>query len=222
MKITSFHTVLPALLLLGSGTFFHASAAVIAYWNFNTLSIATAGAPGTGDVPSTILADQGSGTLELFNAWNGLVDDLGGSTLNALNGDPAGAALSLIGDAGNGSGILITGLSFPDSNPVLLSFATRGTSTGFDGATWEISIDGISFSPISTPNTATRSTTYEQVSFEIPAAGVTNAIIRYRLEGATSASGESRIDNLVITTVPEPSVAALGLLSLFGLRRRRR
>ncbi|MFN0125277.1 MAG: hypothetical protein ACKV19_01160 [Verrucomicrobiales bacterium] len=185
-------------------------------------NIATAGAPGTGDVPSTIPADEGSGTLELVNAWNGLVDDFGGSTLNALNSDPAGASLSLIGAAGNGSAILITGLSFPDSDPVFVFFATRGTSTGFDGSTWEISIDGNSFSTISSPNTASRSTTYEQVSFEIPVAGFANAIIRYRLDGATSASGDNRMDNLLISTVPEPSVVLLGMLSLFGLRHRRR
>ncbi len=47
----------------------------VAYWNFNSLSIATASAPGAGGVPTTIAANQGAGTVSL-TGWTGLVAKL--------------------------------------------------------------------------------------------------------------------------------------------------
>jgi hypothetical protein len=116
-----------------------AKAEVIAYWNFNSLSIGSASAPGTGGVPTTIAADLGSGTLSLAD-WTGLVDDFGGSTLNALNGAPAGASLSLVSNVGNGSFIQIS-FSMAGFTDLEVSFATRGTSSGFDSGQWAYSTD---------------------------------------------------------------------------------
>ena len=201
-----------------------AKAEVIAYWNFNSLSIATASAPGTGGVPTTIAADQGSGTLSLAD-WTGLVDDFVGSTLNALNGDPGEESLSLISNAGNGSFIQVS-FSMAGFTDLEVSFATRGTSSGFDAGQWSYSTDGTTFFDFG-GNTATR-----VGSFAIASAGTTNgldnvstAFLRYTLDGATTASGNNRIDNLQLnaTAIPEPSsLAVLGLISAGVAVRRRR
>ena len=197
---------------------------LVAYWNFNELSIATAAAPGSGGVPTSIGATAGAGTLSLAN-WTGLVDDFGGSTGNALFGDPAEESLSLISLDGNGSFIQIS-FSMSGWTDLDISFDTRGTSTGFDTGTWSWSTDGSTFTDFGI-NTATRSTTYSTVSPVDTTAvldGAATAYLRYTLNGATSISGNNRMDNLQLTAVPEPSM--IGLFGLFGaailLRRRMR
>jgi len=126
-----------ALVLVDSPT---ARAETVAYWNFNALSIATASPPGSGSVPTSITADQGAGTLSLAG-FAGNVDDFAGSTLNALNSDPSGASLSLVAGGasapfpGNG-GYLEIQLNLADYADPVITFATRGTSTGFDTGTW--------------------------------------------------------------------------------------
>lgn len=199
------------------------NAALVAYWNFNGLSITTASAPGAGGVPTTIAADSGAGTVGL-TTWTGLVDDFGGSTINGLNADPVEESLSLISNAGNGTFITISFSMTGLENPAV-SFATRGTSTGYDSGIWSWSIDGTNFTPVS-GNTATRNTTFALTSVDFSAVddldGAAAVTLRYTLAGATSASGNNRIDNLQINTVPEPAATLLGAFGLIGLLRRRR
>ncbi len=221
------------VLLAAMGIAVSASADIVAYWNFNGLSIATASAPGSGGVPTSISADQGAGTLSL-TGWSGTVDDFAGSTINAIAPDAAEESLSLVagGPAGGpypGNGkymqlnFSMTGLADP-----IVTFATRGTSTGFDTGTWSWSTDGSTFTPIAGLNTATRSTTFALATADLSAIngldGASIAYLRYTLSGATSNSGNNRIDNLQLnaTVIPEP--ATVGLLGLVGgaamLRRR--
>jgi hypothetical protein len=198
-------------------------AALVAYWNFNGLSITTASAPGAGGVPTSIPADSGTGTVGL-STWTGLVDDFGGSTINVLNADPTEESLSLVSNAGNGSFITISFSMTGLENPVV-SFATRGTSTGYDSGTWSWSIDGTNFTPVS-GNTARRDTTFALASVDFSTVddldGAASVTLRYTLAGATSTTGNNRIDNLQINTVPEPAAALLGALGFIGLLRRRR
>ncbi len=68
-----------------------AESALIAYWNFNTLSPSINN--GTSYAPTT-----GSASLNL-NGWTATATDgikaFAGSTVNALNADPAGQAVAL-------------------------------------------------------------------------------------------------------------------------------
>ncbi|NJM55364.1 MAG: hypothetical protein HC841_05130 [Verrucomicrobiae bacterium] len=132
----------------------------VAYWNFNTLFITTAGAPGMGSVPATIPASftvSGvTATISLTN-FTGAVDDFGGSDLNAQPGSAAEESLSLIGSAGNNSYIELQ-LDFTEFADPIVSFATRGTSTGFNSGIWSYSVGGGAFTDIG-PNTASTSTT---------------------------------------------------------------
>lgn len=201
----------------------NSQAALIAYWNFNGLLIATASAPGAGGVPTSIPADLGTGTVGL-STWTGLVDDFGGSTINVLNADPTEESLSLVSSAGNNSFITIsfamTGLVDPS-----VTFATRGTSTGFTTGIWSWSIDGLIFTPVA-GNTATTSTTFALATVDLSGIddldNATSVTLRYTLSGATNTSGNNRIDNLQINAVPEPAAALLGTLGFIGLLRRRR
>ena len=211
-----------------------ADAALIAYWNFNGLSIATASPPGSGGVPTSIAADQGTGSVDL-TSWAGLVDDFAGSTINAIAPDAAGASLSLVAGGtaapfpGNQSSISTTVSTIGLKDPII-TFATRGTSTGFNASAWSYSTDGISFTPISNSSTATTSTTFALATVDLTGisavANQSSVIFRYAVDGATSSSGNNRIDNLQInaTPVPEPAtiaLAGLGVLGIFASRRSR-
>ncbi len=190
----------------------------VATWNFNSLNIPSAGTPSALGILA-IASSTGSGTLQL-NGWNGNLDDFAGSSINALAGDPAGASLSLIAGGtspgpypGNESFIVFqTSLSgFRD--PVL-SFATQRTSTGFTTGTWSWSLDGSNFFAI---GSVTPSTSYSQASVDLASIDALDnaslAYFRYTLSGATSSTGNNRIDNFQIqasiAAVPEP---ASGLL----------
>lgn len=216
---------------------------VFAYWNFNSLSIGTASNPGSGGVPTSISSNFGSATVSLAG-WAGTVDDFAGATLNAQNlgsgVDVAGASLSLIAGGvsapfpGNGSSILFN-LNLTSYADLTVSFDTRGTSTGFNANTWAYSVDGGSFTTIAGVSTATRTTTFATASFSLSAISAienqSNVVLRYTVDGATSGSGNNRIDNLTIAgtyspaaAIPEPSTyaAILGGVALLGVAARRR
>jgi hypothetical protein len=208
---------LAAMSLVGN-----AHADLVAHWNFNSLSIATASAPGVGGVPTSIASNSGSATLSL-TGWTGLVDDFAGSTLNAQFLDPAEESLSLISNAGNNSFIQLS-FSMSGFTDLEVAFATRGTASGFDSGLWSYSSDGVNFTDLGV-NTATRTTTYGIASFSTSALdNQGTAFLRYTLSGATSTTGNNRIENLTLTAVPEPGSAAvlLGSVIGFGLLRRRR
>jgi hypothetical protein len=103
----------------------------LAVWNFND---------------SNLNVDHGNGTLSSsFNAVNILFG--AGTTNNARLGDIAGQALSLQGGTGTANNgrhltINVSTLGFSD---IVVSFATLGTSTGFNSNQFQYSLDGTTF-----------------------------------------------------------------------------
>lgn len=178
-----------------------ALADTVAYWNFNSLVIPTASAPGAGGVPTSISVNQGTGTLSL-TGWTGLVDDFGGSTINAISPDASGASLSVVSNAGNNSYLELQ-LNLADFGDPIITFATRGTSTGFNSGVWSYSVAGGAFTTISGVNTATTSTTFALATVDLSTInavdGQANVRLRYTLSGATNTTGNNRIDNLLVS-----------------------
>jgi hypothetical protein len=210
--------LITAMLLL----FFTAQAAPaneIAIWNFND---------------SNLLVDHGTGILTSnINAANILF--AAGTTNNTRLGDTAGQALSLQGGTGtanNGRHVTFSVNTVGFAN-IAVSFATQGTSTGFNNNQFQYSLDGITFvdfGPSYVPATAFGSVPLVFTLTSI--AGLNdnpNAAFRIVFNGASSATGTNRIDNFVVegspSGVPEPATAVLlvsGLSGLYGLRKRRR
>src|SRR5689334_23394632 len=201
-----------------------AAADELAVWNFND---------------SDLNVDHGSGTLTSnLNVANILF--AAGTTNNARLGDTAGQALSLQGgtsNANNGRNITFNVGTLGFSN-IIVSFATQGTSTGFNSNQFQYSLDGISFVNFGAPFTP--ATAFGSVPLVFSLTGIAglnnnaNAAFRIVFNGATSSTGTNRIDNFVVegtpsggtpSGVPEPASAILlvsGLSGLYGVRKRRR
>jgi PEP-CTERM motif-containing protein len=191
----------------------------IAIWNFND---------------SDLAVDHGAGTLvSNFNVTN--IGFAAGTTNNARLGDPAGQALSLQGgtsNANNGRNVTVN-LSTVGYANIIVSFATQGTATGFNSNQFQYSLDGVTFVDFGSPYTPPAAFGTVPVVFNLTSIpGLNNnpnAAFRIVFNGATSATGTNRIDNLVVdgssTTIPEPATLALlgsGLTTLFGLGQKRR
>src|ERR1041384_946454 len=126
---------LPFNLICAALLFFATSQATLAddlaVWNFND---------------SDLNVDHGSGTLTSnLNVVNLLF--AAGTTNNTRLGDIARQALSLQGGtsvANNGRNITFNVSTVGFSN-IVVSFATQGTSTGFNSNQFQYSVDGINF-----------------------------------------------------------------------------
>jgi hypothetical protein len=186
----------------------------LAVWNFND---------------SNLNVDHGSGTLTTtINAAN--VSFAAGTTNNARQGDIAGQALSLQGGTGtanNGRNITLNVSTVGFSN-IVVSFATQGTSTGFNSNQFQYSLDGVSFINFGSPFAPATAFGAVPVVFSLAAiAGLNNnpnAAFRIVFNGATSSTGNNRIDNIVVegTTidtaeVPEPTSVMMLLSGLAGI-----
>ncbi|HKG58836.1 MAG TPA: PEP-CTERM sorting domain-containing protein [Pyrinomonadaceae bacterium] len=206
--------------------FFAASQAAradeLAVWNFND---------------SNLNVDHGSGTLTTtINAAN--VSFAAGTTNNAVTGDVAGQALSLQGGTGtanNGRNITFNVSTVGFSN-IVVSFATQGTSTGFNSNQFQYSLDGISFIDFGSPYVPATAFGSVPLVFSLVAiAGLNdnpNAAFRIVFNGATSSTGNNRIDNIVVegtsietASIPEPTSVLLllsGLGGVYKIKRRKK
>ncbi len=201
----------------------------IAVWNFNDAVSGTTGGA------QEFLVDRGSGIMHSdFTATN--IGNTSGNSLNSDSSDPAGRALRMSSYANNEKS-LTWGTSTEGFDTISVSFAIQRTSTGFSNNQFQYSIDSGSswtsfggyFHPISS---------FSRQSFDL--SGIPelnhnlNAAFRIVFDGASSAAGNNKIDNLIVSgnpaappfaaPVPESSTIALtaaGLGGIFLFRRYR-
>ncbi|MBK6347770.1 MAG: chitobiase/beta-hexosaminidase C-terminal domain-containing protein [Bacteroidales bacterium] len=184
----------------------------LAAWTFD----ATPVAPNT---PGSIAANYGSQLTAMFYAdgtngastWASTASnpELTAFTGTVLN-DPrttqiSGLAIALANNSANGKSVVFKFSMAGYIDPVM-SFATRGTSTGFSTHQWAWSTDGSNFTNFGT-NTANTTTTFLARSLDMSAINeldqAADVYLRLTLTGATSTTGNSRIDNLVINATAE-------------------
>ncbi|WP_200897563.1 ExeM/NucH family extracellular endonuclease [Arsukibacterium ikkense] len=183
----------------------------IAYWaqNSNTLP-----SGGNGFTPASFpqAADVGTGDIFLQNFDQSLdgngayisVQAFAGSTVNALSGFAAGQTLSVQGgtaNSNNGAEIIIQ-VATTDYQDISLSWAQRGTATGFTSRVISWSVDGVSYQFFAEDSGALGSA-FQLRSFDFSAVTELNdqaqVYFKITLNGASSASGNNRFDNLLVT-----------------------
>lgn len=216
-------------LFLGATTLTVNAQTQLAAWTFD----ATAAAPNT---PTTVAANLGAqaGTATLYaNGTNGSSSWNQSDELNAFAGttvnDPrttqvAGNSYSLLSNSANGKSLVIKFSTTGFENPVL-TFATRGTGSGFTTHQWAWSADGTSFTNFGT-NTANTGSSFLTRTLDMSAINaVDNAAsvyLRLTVSGATTTSGNNRLDNIVINATaitggPTPVVTGADLNGTVGV-----
>lgn len=239
-------------LLVGASS---AGGATVAFWDFNATTNVTGVSTdlwrinpfGTTAAKTEYPKDLGDGTAQL-SVWGAgsasdgnLVGNNGdspspnvnhnfgsftGTTLNDIKSPQvAGGSLSITGSNNNDHYFLIK-LDDPVANCVL-TYATRGTSTGYgthivdystdNGATWT----NLNF------HSANKTSTWEVHTANFgnifAGTGGDNNLIRITVTGCTSNNGNNRFDNILVVgdIVPEPATLALIALGLPLIRRRK-
>ncbi len=188
----------------------------ISVWDFNDAALNTTGGE------REFLVDYGSGLMASSFAAANIGNTLG-SALNNPAGDPAGQALRLSGSANNGRDLtwMASTEGFDEIN---VSFAIQRTATGFSSNQFSYTGDAgetwIRFGDIFSPSASFAVQSFD-LSSVMELVNNPNAGFRITFGGATSVSGNNRIDNLVVSgnpivppdSTPVPESSTLVLLS---------
>jgi hypothetical protein len=228
--------------------------ALIAGWDFQTTVTGGTAVAAQPNTQRSFNANFGSGTLSLdgtngSSVWS-LTNELNGFTGTGVNaGDgfstitTGAGALGLIGGSGNAANgkraVFIFSMAGFES--LSISLAAQRTATGFSSQLWEYSADGVNYQGIGTLTSGSSAgsiagtySTSGILSFQ-PLSGLDNistAYVRVTFDGATSATGNNRLDNIqfnaseiqILSSVPEPGcpmLVAVGAAVALSMRSRR-
>lgn len=182
----------------------------IAYWAQNDNELIDGG---NGFTPNSfpMPADVGQGQLYLTD-FNDQTDDgvyryiqsFAGSSSNALPGFSAGGSLAPQGGAGNSNNGMSVVLQVDTSGyqDIAVSWAQRGTSTGFNQREFAWSLDGSNYTTIDT-DSGVLASSWQQKVYDLSAVAELNdqsdVFFRITLDGASSQNGNNRFDNILIS-----------------------
>jgi hypothetical protein len=177
---------------------FAQSVTSIHYWDFNTGSSGVANAKWPSPITATSSINSGVLTHNITTT-----EDFAGSTLDAPGFTTAagGASFSAVGNTNNNNSIVLN-VSTAGYQDIALTYATRGTATGFNEHVIEYSTDGTSYVAHSTL-TGRNNTTFSLQTIDFTAVTAANNNpnfkIRITVRGATAAAGNNRFDNFRVT-----------------------
>lgn len=201
---------------------------LIAGWDFQTTTNGGTAAA-TNNAPLLYQANFGSGSLHLNGAhgsstWivstNGTTNQVtgfAGTTTNAAPGfatnTASPSALGLLGGAStsaNGNSLVFK-FDMSGRKNLGVSYATRGSSTGFNTHTWSVSTNASNWTQVSV-QAGRNDTNYTAINLPVitNADNAANVYLRLTVTGATSSGGNNRIDNvqLVASTYIPPDTTA--------------
>jgi len=206
-------------------------------WDFFNLPVTTT----TTATPATIAATTGTGSIDISafglgspqgtsperTSFTGTAVDNAFSGSDVTTASPTQMAISFANLTANGKSMIVS-FSTLGFSSLQLSFATRGTATGFNNQSWAWSTDGITYTSVGA-NTANNTSTWlvKTISLGSFLDNATTAYLKLTFSGATAAAGNNRLDNIQLnaTAVPEPATIALaslgGLACLVAMRRKR-
>jgi hypothetical protein len=226
-----------------------ASGALVAAWDFQTTTNGGTALLVSPSTPTTLVANFGAGSLYL-NGTNGSssffipatgstnteVNSFSGTTVNADAGiglsttTTGAAALAIANSSANGKSLAFL-LNLTGLQNLTVSLAAQRTGTGFTSQVWETSSDGTNWS---TWGSFTSGTAAGTLASSFATSGVLSltgtsaldnaatAYVRVTFTGATSSTGNNRLDNIIFNADVVPTPGAVALLGLAGLVIRRR
>ncbi len=208
---------------------------IIAYWNQNSNNLPGGGFGfEVGDFPqgadngtqagSATLSVGGGDALANDGSTYTWLQSFAGTGINAQFGDASGGSIAIQGgtDTINNGAYFEFNFNAASYENIAFSMARQSTGTGFDLVQIDAYNGGALLGNIGNINNRD---TFSLYSFNTALLdGVADATIRLTFTGATSATGNNRMDNIVIqgNLIPTPGAAALmGLGGLVAARRRR-
>ena len=187
---------------------------LIAGWDFQTTTNGGTAAA-TNNTPLLYRANFGSGSLHLdgahgsstwiisTNSTTNQVTAFSGTTVNSATGfstnTASPASLALQGGASssaNGNSIVFK-VDMTGRKDLGVSYATRGTANGFTTHTWSVSTNASNWTEVSVQTGRTNGT-FTAITLPVitNANGASNVFLRMTVTGATSSSGNNRLDNV--------------------------
>ncbi len=195
---------------------------VIASWSFDALLAPTTDVPTAKAIPADNgpLMANANAYLDGTNGssdWTSVASSpeltaFGGSTLNDPRATPtAGMAMALANMSANGKYVVFKFATTGYSN-ICFSFATRGTASGFTTHSWAWSTDNVTYTDFaSVPAVITSTWAIENHNLANVTAlnNASEVYIRLQVDGATTTSGNNRIDNFVVYSDVTAPVATM-------------
>jgi hypothetical protein len=203
---------------------------VIAGWDFQTTTNGGTAAIAAPDTPRVFTANVGSGTLYLdgtngSSAWvtatsGNELTSFAGSAVNAESGmsttttSPA-CLVPVYPSALTSNGkSMVFKVSMAGKVGLAITYACQRTSAGFTTHAWSYSSDGVTWNALSTQTITASSFALVSLPTTLALDGAANAYLRLTVSGATAASGNNRIDNVVFKA--SDSLAASSVVASGG------
>ncbi|MDR3651445.1 MAG: chitobiase/beta-hexosaminidase C-terminal domain-containing protein [Paludibacter sp.] len=192
---------------------------LIAGWDFQTTGNGGTAITAT-SCPSVFVSNFGAGTMHLdgtngSSTWNSNeIVGTGGTAVNAGVGFSTTittpACLSLTGGTAgsptNGKFMVIK-LSMAGLSNLVVSYASQGTTTGFTSQVWEYSTNGSTWVPVQTITPIPTLFAAIKLNTITGLDNATSAYLRFSGTGATSGSGNNKIDNIQLVASQMQHVA---------------
>jgi MYXO-CTERM domain-containing protein len=208
---------------------------LVAAWDFQTTSNGGTAAAAAPNSPKVYVANFGSGTIYLDGTnsssnWAAATElsAFAGTALNASGGmsttTSGAASLALLGGTANSANgkSLVFKFSMTGLANLAVSYATQKTNTGFATQTWDYSTDGSNWFSAGSVASIPTAFAVQTLGTVTGLNGAATAYLRLTVTGATSASGNNRLDNIVLNADAVPAPGAIALIGLAGLASRRR
>jgi hypothetical protein len=194
----------------------------------------------------SLYLDGSNGSSNFFEPATGTtnteINAFGGTALNATGSmstvTTSPAALAIVGGAasvpagtfGANGKAMVFKFSMSGLSNLAVSYAVQRTASGFTTQQWDYSSDGTTWSSAATitgiqASFAAGATPANVVTSLGVASGLDNAATAYMrvtFTGATSATGNNRMDNFQFNATALPAPGAIALIGLAGLIARRR